>query len=316
MRPAIIFRIAHPLRAAARLLPMTSASITPPDDFTALLATLRPRLHRYCARMAGSALDGEDIVQEALAKAALHYDASVVRQAEAWLFRIAHNAALDFLRRRAAERSVFVDAPFEDAAAPEDADDPRAAAETAAAALAAFMHLPIAQRSAVILADVLGHALHEIAQLLETSVPAVKASLHRGRARLRDLGPQLARDTPPALPPEHHAQARLYAERFNARDFDGLRALLAEEVRLQLVGRLEMTGKAQVSSYFGNYARIDGWRVEPAAIEGRTGLWVHEAGAPQPAYVIVLEWGQGGAVQRIVDFRYARYAVEGLQTGT
>jgi RNA polymerase sigma-70 factor, ECF subfamily len=288
----------------------TSVSTSPPDEFMSLLATLRPRLHRYCARMAGSALDGEDIVQDALAKAALHYDAAVVRQAEAWLFRVAHNAALDFLRRRALERSVFVDAePAQDSLA-DSAEDPRAAAETAAAALATFMHLPIAQRSAVILADVLGHALLEIAQMLETSVPAVKAALHRGRARLRELRPQLDNPSLPILPPEHHALARLYAERFNARDFDGLRALLADEVRLQLVGRLQMKGKTEVSAYFGNYARIDGWRVEPATIEGHTGLWVREDASALPAYAIVLDWGAGGSLERIRDFRYARYVLD------
>lgn len=289
----------------------TASTTAPaPDDFAALLGALRPRLHRYCARMAGSALDGEDIVQEALAKAALHYDATVVRQAEAWLFRIAHNAAMDFLRRRTLERSLFVESDAEAFAVPDSADDPRAAAETAAAALAAFMHLPLAQRSAVILADVLGHALAEIAQLLDTTVPAVKAALHRGRVRLRELGPQLAQQQPaPALPPQHHALARLYAERFNARDFDGLRALLAEEVRLQLAGRLEMKGKAEVSNYFGNYARIQGWRVEAGAVEGRAAVWVYEGGAAQPAYAVVLDWRDDGTVERIRDFRYARYAV-------
>ena len=39
-------------------------------NFGQLAAEMRPRLHRYCARMVGSALDGEDVVQEALAKAA------------------------------------------------------------------------------------------------------------------------------------------------------------------------------------------------------------------------------------------------------
>jgi RNA polymerase sigma-70 factor, ECF subfamily len=292
---------------------MTSVSTAPHDEFTALLAALRPRLHRYCARMAGSALDGEDIVQDALVKAALHYDAAVVREAEAWLFRVAHNAALDFLRRRALERSLFVDAAVEDELVPDVSEDPRAAAETTAAALATFMHLPLAQRSAVILADVLGHALLEIAQLLDTSVPAVKAALHRGRARLRELGPLVARDAPPALPPEHHALARVYAERFNARDFDGLRAMLAEEVRLQLVGRLQMKGKAEVSTYFGNYARIDGWCVEAGVVEGRTGLWVREDGSERPAYAIVLEWGEGGALAQIRDFRYARYVSEAVR---
>jgi RNA polymerase sigma-70 factor, ECF subfamily len=281
------------------------------DDFTALLAAQRPGLHRYCARMAGSALDGEDIVQEAMAKAALHYDPAAIREAKAWLYRVAHNAALDFLRRRKLERSLFVEEMPEEQLA-DASEDPHAAAATAAAALAAFMHLPVAQRSAVILADVLGHAMTEIAQLLETSVPAVKAALHRGRARLRELGPMLASDLPPPLPPEEQALSRLYAERFNARDFDGLRDLLANEVRLNLAGRLEMKGKAEVSNYFGNYARIDGWRAVPVSIEGHAGLWIHEGGNAAPAYAIVLDWGDDGQLLQIRDFRYARHVVEAL----
>ena len=283
--------------------------MTPIDDFPALLGALRPRLHRYCARMAGSALDGEDIVQEALAKAALGYDAAVVREPQAWLFRIAHNTALDFLRRRTLERHLFMAADDDEAFGQASSHDPLAAAETATAALTAFMQLPVAQRSAVILADVLGHALTEIAQLLETTVPAVKASLHRGRAHLRAVGPAALHDEAPQLPPEHHALARLYAQRFNARDFDGLRALLAEEVRLHLAGRLDAQGRAEVSNYFGNYARIEGWRVEPAVIEGHAGLRVYESDAATPAYAIVLDWNADGTLQRIRDFRYARYVL-------
>jgi RNA polymerase sigma-70 factor (ECF subfamily) len=286
----------------------------PSEDLTRLLAQLRPRLHRYCARMAGSALDGEDIVQDALARAALHYDPAVIAQPEAWLFRIAHNATLDFLRHRALERSLFVSADEEAQAPAEEARDPHAEAEATGAALATFMRLPLAQRSAVILADVLGHALQEIAALLETSVPAAKAALHRGRVRLRELGREALHETAAPLSPEHQALARLYAQRFNARDFDGLRALLAEEVRLQLAGRLNLKGKAEVSVYFGNYARVQGLRAEPATIEGRTGLWIHEDGAAQPAYAIVLEW-QEGRLAVIRDFRYARYVSEGLRAG-
>jgi RNA polymerase sigma-70 factor, ECF subfamily len=164
----------------------------------------------------------------------------------------------------------------------------------------------------VILADVLGHALQEIAAVLETTVPAVKAALHRGRARLRELAPRMHGDAVDTLPPEHHALARLYAERFNARDFDGLRALLAQEVRLQLSGRLQVRGKAEVSRYFGNYASIDGWRVVPTTVEGRAGLWVHEGGGETPAYAIVLDWDEDWQLRRIRDFRYARYVMESL----
>src|ERR1700722_17384861 len=71
-------------------------------DFEQRLGALRPKVHRYCARMTGSVIDGEDVVQDALVKA-IDAFASLgsVENPEAWLFRIAHNAALDWLRRRA-----------------------------------------------------------------------------------------------------------------------------------------------------------------------------------------------------------------------
>ena len=74
--------------------------------FDRLLGELRPKLHRYCARMTGSVIDGEDVVQEALVKAIKAYpQAGPVADLEGWLFRIAHNAALDFLRRRARQEA-------------------------------------------------------------------------------------------------------------------------------------------------------------------------------------------------------------------
>src|SRR5438128_6949447 len=67
----------------------------------ALLAALRPKLHRYCARMTGSVIDGEDVLQDALIKAVEAFpSAGPIGNPEGWLFRIAHNTALDFLRRR------------------------------------------------------------------------------------------------------------------------------------------------------------------------------------------------------------------------
>src|SRR5882672_5499877 len=90
-----------------------------------LVAELRPRLHRYCARMVGSSFDGEDVVQEALVKAAEAFPAAGgIERPESWLFRIAHNAALDALRRRkrrAAVRSDIDLAGLADAGATADA---------------------------------------------------------------------------------------------------------------------------------------------------------------------------------------------------
>src|ERR1700730_13507561 len=69
--------------------------------FIETIAQLRPRLHRYCSRMTGSVMDGEDVVQDALFEAYRkldQYDDS--RPLVPWLFRIAHNRCIDFLRRR------------------------------------------------------------------------------------------------------------------------------------------------------------------------------------------------------------------------
>ena len=69
-------------------------------DIEALLARMRPKLHRYCARMVGSVIDGEDVLQDALIKAmgALRSVTPVVNS-EGWLARIAQNNMRDISGR-------------------------------------------------------------------------------------------------------------------------------------------------------------------------------------------------------------------------
>src|SRR4051812_36649972 len=77
-------------------------------DIDAFLAALRPKLHRYCARMTGSVIDGEDVLQDALIKAMEAFAAGhPIANPEGWLFKIAHNTALDFLRRRNRQAALF-----------------------------------------------------------------------------------------------------------------------------------------------------------------------------------------------------------------
>src|SRR3954449_3418746 len=124
-----------------------------------LLGELRPKLHRYCARMTGSAIDGEDVVQEAILKAIEALDeGDAVANPEGWLFRIAHNAALDHLRRRARQAASRSDEDI-DMIADRTATDIRLATS---ASMRTFMRLPVAQRSSIILMDVLGYSLDEI----------------------------------------------------------------------------------------------------------------------------------------------------------
>src|SRR3954470_7646502 len=137
----------------------------PDPDFPQLVLQLRARLHRYCARMTGSVLDGEHVVQDTLVKANGSYDAAAVHNVEAWLFRIAHNTAMDLLRRRKREQAVFTDDDVE-AAAAVDSQSEADRRHVATAALRTFMRLPPAHRSSVILADVLGYAVDEAAAVM------------------------------------------------------------------------------------------------------------------------------------------------------
>src|SRR5260370_7728295 len=69
--------------------------------FERLIEKLRPQLHRYCARMTGSVIDGEDVLQEALLKAVeASPQTPLPTNPDGWLFRVAHNAATHYLRRR------------------------------------------------------------------------------------------------------------------------------------------------------------------------------------------------------------------------
>ena len=280
------------------------------DVFDRLLAESRPRLHRYCARMVGSAFDGEDVVQEALAKATEAFPtAGPIDRPESWLFRIAHNAALDALRRRKRQAALRSDIELARLADGGAAADARVAAT---ASLATFLRLPATQRSSVVLMDVLGHSLSEAAEILGVSIAAIKAALHRARERLRDLA-NAPDSTVPRLAAAERDRLRHYADRFNARDFDALRDLLAEDVRLDMVNRRRLKGRKDVSLYFTKYGEIFDWRFAPGLAEGRPALLVNDPadGAKTIGYVVLLDW-KNGQIAAIRDFRLATYVMEGL----
>jgi RNA polymerase sigma-70 factor (ECF subfamily) len=277
-------------------------------DFQDRLAALRPKLHRYCARMTGSVLDGEDVVQDALLKATRALErGDTVTDLETWLFRIAHNAAVDFVRRRARANAGRADDDPELFSDPDEPVDDPAIVE---AGLQTFMRLPAPQRAAVILMDVLGYRLQEICGILGVSLPAVKSSLHRGRARLRELAREFDERPQPALAAREQALLAAYVERFNARDFDAVRAMLADEATLDLVGRERREGKQRVALYFDNYASIDDWELVVGTIEGRPAVIVRDRRAPAraPMYFVLLVW-EGDRLSLIRDFRYARYVM-------
>jgi RNA polymerase sigma-70 factor (ECF subfamily) len=284
----------------------------PQAGFERLLAELRPGLHRYCARMTGSVIDGEDVLQEALAKAIEAFPrAGPIANPQGWLFRIAHNAALDFLRRRARLAGIQADEDLDMIADPQSEIDRR---QAAAASLRTLMRLPVAQRSSVILMDVLGHSLEEISTVLDSTVPAVKAALHRGRLRLRELAAEPDDRPPPVLAEPDRVRLAAYVARFNARDFDALRDLLAAEVKVEVVNHTRLSGRSEAGRYFTNYSQTRDWRLVPGLVERRPAVLVHHPDDPDgaPLYFILLDWADGRLLN-VRDFRYARYATDGAE---
>jgi RNA polymerase sigma-70 factor (ECF subfamily) len=222
-----------------------------------------------------------------------------------WLFRIAHNRALDLLRGRAVRMAEPIEAAS-DVADPANPDpvEMLMRQEAVETAVSRFAELPTMQRSVVVLKDVLDASLIEIADLLDLTVDAVKAHLARGRARLRQINAQaypLAQARPASA-----AVAR-YVALFNQRDWDGLRALLAEDVKLNQATYPPRAGRADVGRFFTIYAKFEGVWLAPAWLEGREVIAVFDNRAdPKPSYFMWLEW-RDGRISFIRDYRYVRY---------
>jgi RNA polymerase sigma factor (sigma-70 family) len=278
-------------------------------ELLALSEALRPELHRYCARLMGSVIDGEDVVQDTIVRALAALEGlDEMPPLRPWLFRIAHNRALDLLRGRAVRKAEPIEAAA-DVADPASPDPVQMLMrqEAVKTAVSRFAELPASQRSVVILKDVLDEQLSEIAALLDLTVDAVKGHLARGRARLKEIN---ARAGAVAEARPASAAVARYVALFNQRDWDGLRALLADDVKLKQSTYPLRVGSADVGMFFGIYAKIDGLWLAPAWLEGREVIAVFEHRAdPKPAYLMWLEW-HDGRISFIRDYKYVRYVAD------
>lgn len=272
-------------------------------DFEKLMSEIRPELHRYCARMTGSVVDGEDIVQETLAKAFyLLAQTADIGNLRSWIFRIAHNKAVDFCR--AYDRRFG--APLDNDLDIADSSPPIESQQLTKMGLALFVKLTPAQRGAVILKDVLEYSLTEVAEILEISIASVKGALHRGRVSLRKLSSTARKSAPPL----DRAEAALldgYVRHFVARDFDRLREMLARDVRLDVVGVSQGKGAKQFDCYFSRYSEIDDWNARLGAVEGRQAILVFTRESfGKPSYFILIDW-VNDEIASIRDYRHANY---------
>jgi RNA polymerase sigma-70 factor (ECF subfamily) len=230
--------------------------------FLETITQLRPRLHRYCSRMTGSVMDGEDVVQEALFEAYRKldkYDES--RPLAPWLFKIAHNRCIDFLRRRGVRFEAETAAMGPDSVMP--VEPPVLGVGRAVEQL--VICLPPMERACVLLKDIFDYTLEEIAELVSSTVGGVKAALNRGRLKLATSSkPTTSRRE---VSPELSRLLHLYVDRFNKRDWDGLRELISADAQLRVVDRF--SGSLDESPYFGNYERQTvSWRLAVAEVDG------------------------------------------------
>jgi RNA polymerase sigma-70 factor (ECF subfamily) len=206
-----------------------------------LVASVRPELHRYCARLTGSVIEGEDIVQDTLARAFYAMSQTLeVPPLRPWLFRIAHNAAIDFLRSRRRRQTEPID---------------------------------------------------EVDEVTRSSSTTTHRILSSCAARSRAFSRYPSHSGAPSF-------------RRTCSDWDGVRALVGDDCRLDLVAKSQRRGK-EVGLYFGNYAKTD-VQLRVVRLEGQLALAAHGGNAEVPSYFILLAF-EGGKVTTIRDYRYVPY---------
>ena len=272
--------------------------------FLETISTLRPSLHRYCARMTGSVMDGEDVVQETLFEAYRKlekFDES--RPLKPWLFRIAHNRCIDFLRRRGVRGEA--DAAV---AVPEATQPAEPVLGTGQAVEHLVLTLPPKERACVLLKDVFDYSLEEIAELVDSTVGGVKAALNRARTKLAESSPQakLAQSASPEL----KRVMQLYVERFNRRDWDGVRELVSADARLNVAERF--AGKFSDAPYFFNYERWPvPWRLALGAVDGEPMVIILERGADAWTPLSAIRFDVvGHRIERIVDYVHCPWVIQ------
>lgn len=291
-----------------RVPSLAAASAESRERFLALVAQVRPRLHRYCTKMVGSSLDGEDLVQDTLAHAFFRLSTlEDERSLSPWLFRIAHNRAIDWLRRRR-DPTIALDSD-EEIEAGEDAETGQRVSE---ALTAVVTRLPPKERASVVLKDVLGHPLEEVAEIVDSTVGGVKAALHRARTKLAANVAAIPRRR--TMDADQARLVRAYIERFNRRDWDGVRSLLRADARLELVGVVELDGAAAVAgNYFVNYAAVpEPWRMRLGVVDGETVVVQERETAPgrwEARYALRIAW-RDEQVLTLRDYVHVEYLLQ------
>lgn len=241
-------------------------------EFVRLADPFRRELLAHCYRLLGAVDEAEDLVQETYLRAWRSYGGFEGRSSlRVWLYRIATNACLTVLETRtrrplpsglggpsddfardSPQTEVSWVQPIPDALVVGESDPAGIVASRATlrlAFVAALQHLPARQRAVLILRDVLAWRAAEVADLLGTTTVAVKSTLQRARAQLRQVAPsedQLVEPTDAEL----RAVLDNYVSAFENADIDALLKLLREDADLEMPPWLTwFTGRETVGRF-------------------------------------------------------------------
>jgi RNA polymerase sigma-70 factor (ECF subfamily) len=195
-----------------------------------VLEPIRPELFRYCLKLTGNIWRAEDLAQDALlrgfgsvGRGDLHAPGSAMASPKAWLFRVASNLWIDAMRRAAREANAVLEPPGE-------APPPDQAVALAEAAGRLMTLTSPQERAALVLKEAFDFELTEIAEILETTVGAIKAALHRARHRLAAAEEN---DAPPNVSRE---LVDRFVAAFNAHDVPAVTAMLLDTVEIKVHG--------------------------------------------------------------------------------
>jgi RNA polymerase sigma-70 factor (ECF subfamily) len=275
------------------------------SQFLNAVAKYRPVLHRFCTRMCGSVLDGEDLVQEILAAASYKVTPANPGFLEPSLLKMAHRACEYFIRldRGRRERPVVYGDGLNRPIGPQQQWTKTPIEESLAAR--AYM-LQSFDRAVVVVRDVLGYSWMEAVQLFDSTVGQVKLALHRGRAILRELPPL----TPsPPIDPERLAMFRTLAECFNRLDAAVFQRLVRADARIEIVGAFSGRMSDMDSLYAGTYAAIPWEWTQSVALVDREPVLVtsRREGDEWRPYSAVRLWWERGKVVRVRDYMHIRH---------
>jgi RNA polymerase sigma-70 factor (TIGR02960 family) len=306
-----------------------------PDRFAADTERFRPELLAHCYRMVGSAHDAEDLVQEIYLRAWRAYAGFEGRSSvRSWLYAIATNACLTALKPRpvrllpsgltgpydgpdrppamAGPDEVAWLGPLPDAWIAPAGDDPAAVAvdreSVRLALIASLQHLPARQRAILLLREVLAFSAAETAEILGTSVAAVKSGLQRARARLAEVGPP-PEEQPLLEPADPRARALLdgYIAAFERADVGLLERVLRADATLEATPFLDwQAGRALCLHILGSYVlgAPGDWRMLPTSANGQPAAAEYFRGADgryQPYGILVLTV-TGDGISRVSSF--------------